>query len=37
MAVIGEVVEGTPGQVIITDERGRSIEMVEDGWDHLNG
>ncbi len=37
MTVIGEVVEGTAGQVIITDERGRSIEMVEDGWDHLNG
>lgn len=37
VSVIGEVVDGEPGRVTVTDERGRPIEMTDGGWDHLNG
>ncbi|MBT4515039.1 MAG: hypothetical protein HOC77_08130, partial [Chloroflexi bacterium] len=37
VSVIGEVVEGEPGSVTVTDERGRPIKLTDGGWDHLNG
>lgn len=35
VTVIGEIVEGSPGDVALLDEAGRTVELKTWGWDHL--
>jgi len=35
VTIIGEIVEGSPGEVVLLDEEGRPVELKTWGWDHL--
>ena len=35
ITVIGEITEGTPGQVTLTDADGKSIAWQQTGWEHF--
>ena len=35
ITVIGEIVDGKPGQVTFLDEKGRVVELGRGGWDHF--
>ena len=35
ITVIGEIVSDEPGQVVLLDENGRSIDCDQRGWDHF--
>lgn len=35
-AVVGEIVEGEPGQVAVLDAQGKEIPVASRGWDHFD-
>jgi thiamine-monophosphate kinase len=35
VTVIGEITEGTPGQVTLSDAAGKSIPWQQGGWEHF--